>query len=521
MLNPSNGFRGNSGPALVRAVEYVRMSTEHQQYSTDNQSAAILEYAARRGYQLVHRYADEGRSGLRVKGRPALKRLLADIESGRNDFSAVLVYDVSRWGRFQDPDEAASIELRCRQAGVAVHYCAEQFENDGSIGSSIIKTVKRAMAGEFSRELSSKVYLGQARVVSLGYLAGGTAGYGLRRQLLDRSGEIRGALGMGESKAVATDRVTIVPGPANEVQVVREIYERFVRGGLSEKQIAALLNQRGVTNQFDRPWNRTSIKRVLSDERYIGNNVWARRSYKLKQRSCTNSPSTWVRRNHAFEPILDEPTFHSAQEKMRSRRKSLSSEQLLDKLREIHAKVGSLSAEIIDSYGGAPRSKVYAARFGGLLEAYRRVGFILPSKLRHFQTRAAIRTTKDRIYKEISAAFVSDEGLLHSEPASRTFVVGDGIRISVEPLKCVISNSGSCSWRVRPGHITPADIVILARLNSSNSEVRDVYIIPYSQIPAAMFSLQESNEIELDAFSRCGIAELVQKLTRMSIRRTQ
>src|SRR3546814_4276757 len=68
--------------------------------------------------------------------------------------SDLLVYDVSRWGRFQDPDEAAACELRCKRAGITVHYCAEQFENDGTIGSSIIKTVKRAMAGEYSRELS-------------------------------------------------------------------------------------------------------------------------------------------------------------------------------------------------------------------------------------------------------------------------------------------------------------------------------------------------------------------------------
>ena len=52
-------------------------------------------------------YADEGKSGLSIGGRASLQKLIADVETGVADFSIVLVYDVSRWGRFQDADEAA------------------------------------------------------------------------------------------------------------------------------------------------------------------------------------------------------------------------------------------------------------------------------------------------------------------------------------------------------------------------------------------------------------------------------
>lgn len=143
-----------------RAVAYVRMSTEHQQYSTENQLDVIRVFAETRDLEVVRVYADEGKSGLRLDGRDSLKALLRDAESGNADFSVVLVYDVSRWGRFQDPDESASYEIRCKHAGVKVLYCAEQFENDGSPVSSIIKSVKRTMAGEYSRELSVKVHAG-------------------------------------------------------------------------------------------------------------------------------------------------------------------------------------------------------------------------------------------------------------------------------------------------------------------------------------------------------------------------
>lgn len=79
----------------VRAAEYVRMSTEHQKYSTENQADVIRQYAERRGYEIVRTYADAGKSGLRIDGRDALKQLIQDVQSRKADFEAFLVYDVS------------------------------------------------------------------------------------------------------------------------------------------------------------------------------------------------------------------------------------------------------------------------------------------------------------------------------------------------------------------------------------------------------------------------------------------
>ncbi len=136
-----------------RAAQYVRMSTEHQKYSTENQSEAITRYASARGLNIVRSYADEGKSGLKLDGREALQSLIADVEAGLADYANILVYDVSRWGRFQNADEAAYLEHIGTRAGIAVHYCAEQFENDGSIAATIIKSMKRAMAGEMNAHL--------------------------------------------------------------------------------------------------------------------------------------------------------------------------------------------------------------------------------------------------------------------------------------------------------------------------------------------------------------------------------
>jgi DNA invertase Pin-like site-specific DNA recombinase len=161
---------------------------------------------------------------LRLAGRDALARLIADVTSGRADFTTILVYDVSRWGRFQDPDEGGHYEFICKKAGIKVQYCAEQFDNDGSPVSTIVKGVKRAMAGEYSRELSAKVFAGQCRLIELGFRQGGAPGFGLRRCLVDQSSSVKGELARGEHKSIQTDRVILVPGPAEEIDMVRWIY---------------------------------------------------------------------------------------------------------------------------------------------------------------------------------------------------------------------------------------------------------------------------------------------------------
>ena len=216
------------------AAVYVRMSTEHQQYSTSNQRDVILAYANLRGLEIVKDYSDDGKSGLNIEGRNSLAQMIRDVEEGKADYSSILVYDVSRWGRFQDADESAHYEFICRSKGVGVHFCAEQFENDGTPVSTIIKGVKRMMAGEYSRELSTKVFQGACRLVTLGYRQGGTAGFGLRRVLIDAGGNRKGELKMGEHKSIQTDRVILEPGPDEEVKTVRWMYQAFVTDGKLE-----------------------------------------------------------------------------------------------------------------------------------------------------------------------------------------------------------------------------------------------------------------------------------------------
>jgi DNA invertase Pin-like site-specific DNA recombinase len=192
--------------------------------------------------------------------------LIEDVRSGRADFGHVLVFDVSRWGRFQDVDESAHYEFICKQAGIKVAYCAEEFDNDGSLISHIVKNIKRVMAAEYSRELSAKVYAGSSRLARLGFKMGGPVGYGLQRLVVDDKYQPKGFLKAGERKFLITDRVIVRPGTADEIAVIKWIFEKFLQGK-SQRAIVRELNLRGVMTNSGRPWSgavmRASEKRGL------------------------------------------------------------------------------------------------------------------------------------------------------------------------------------------------------------------------------------------------------------------
>jgi DNA invertase Pin-like site-specific DNA recombinase len=128
-------------PPPISAAAYVRTATENQG-STSNQMDAIRKYAERRGIQIVKEYCDAGKNGLRAEGRESLAEMIRDVQNGQFNFSAILLYGVSRWGRFQDADESAYYEFICRRAEVSVHYCAEQFESEAVHVSVIVKCLK-------------------------------------------------------------------------------------------------------------------------------------------------------------------------------------------------------------------------------------------------------------------------------------------------------------------------------------------------------------------------------------------
>jgi len=489
-----------TGPQNRRAAVYVRMSTEHQQYSTSNQMDVIREFACLRSMEIVEEYSDEGKSGLNIAGRDALARMIDDVRSGAARFDCILVYDVSRWGRFQDADESAYYEFICRQAGIEVHYCAEQFENDGSPISTIVKGVKRAMAGEYSRELSAKVFQGACRLIRLGYKQGGTAGYGLRRMLVDQSGNQKGELALGEHKSIQTDRVILVPGPDHEVADVRWMFTAFVEEGRTEAEIAAILNARGVKTDFGRAWTRGTVHQVLTNEKYIGNNVYHRTSFKLKRKHVKNERGDWIRAEGAWPPIVVPELFQKAQGIVLERSKRFSNDEMLAKLKELLELHGRLSGILIDERDDLPSSAAFRHRFGSLVSAYSLIGYTPATDYSFIEENRMIRRMHPEIVESVEKQLREIGSWVETEPQTELMLVNGEFLVSVVICRHTTTQRGSSRWAIRFDTGLRPDLTIAVRLQPGNREIRDYYLLPSLDMTWDRLRMAEANGVELDGY---------------------
>ena len=483
----------------IRAAEYVRMSTDHQQFSTENQSDAIRAYAERRGMVIVRTYADDGKSGLSVQGRDAIQRLIDDVTSGKADFSVILVYDVSRWGRFQDADESAYYEYICRRAGIDVHYCAEQFENDGSPVATMAKGFKRWMAGEYSRELSNKVFIGQCRLIELGFRQGGSAGFGLRRMLIDQNGDEKGELARGEQKSIQTDRVVLYPGPDHEVAVVRRIYTSFVVDRLTEREIAERLNESGSRIDLGRPWTRGTVHQILINEKYIGNNVWNRVSNKLKKKRVRNEPAMWIRAEGVFAAVVDPGMHNAAQIIIRERSARMSDVEMLGALDGLLKRHGLLSGIIIDEAEDVPSSSSYRTRFGSLLRAYSLVGYQPMRDYQYVEINRELRRIHPGMVQDVIRGFDA-VGASVEKSDDDLLIINGQFSLSVLIARCQRNPSGSLRWQIRFDASLMPDITVAIRMDASNHEASDYCIFPRLDRLGSALRLAEENGLMLDAY---------------------
>ena len=483
-----------------RAIAYLRMSTEHQEYSTENQIAAIKRYAAEHDMEIVATYSDEARSGLRLENRPGMRQMLDDAKREESGFDTILVYDITRWGRFQNPDQSASIEYACQEAKVEVHYCMEQFINDGSPVSNIIKAVKRSMAAEQARELSNKVFAGQCTLIQHGFRQGGMAGYGLRRMRIDQNGEPQGILDRGQRKSLQTDRVILVPGPGEEVETVRWIYQEFVDGGRPEGEIADLLNENGIVTDLGRPWTRGTVHQVLTNEKYIGNNVFNRHSYKLKYEHRNNPPEEWVRANGAFEAIVDAKLFFTAQDMINDRNRRFSDDEMIDRLERLLEKKGFLSGIVIDEAEDMPSSGCYASRFGSLTRAYSLVGFTPDRDCRYIEINRTLRHIHAREVARAIAQIEELGGAVSQDPATDLLTVNGEFTASIVVARCRHTKSGSRRWKVRVDTGLAPDLTVALRMDDANKAILDYYLLPLSILDTNRIGLAEENGLMLDAF---------------------
>lgn len=477
----STGRRGEH-----RAAMYVRMSTSPQDHSIQHQIDRLNTYAEEHRIEIVVMYADAGKSGLRINGRDGLQGLLSDVQSGSADFDTVLVYDVSRWGRFQDIDESAHYEFICRQAGVRVVYCAEHFVDDGSPMYSIMKGMKRIMAAEYSRELGAKVLHAQCRFSQMGYKQGGRPGYGLRRVPIAQDGLAKTALEFGERKPVATDRVALRHGPAEEVQLVRRIFHLYVEDGWTDTQVAKLLCAEGLVTHLGKPWDAASVRRILINPRYCGEVIFNQTTRRLRSKVLANPKQEWVHCADALEPMVTRDIFERAQYIRRRRAEGPSRDEMLTAIQRIfkdHDQINQVLCQADPVLG-----KFFIKKnFGSYIRAFGAAEVPLKYTTHGALEIRSMRIRIEALIAEVHALVMQVEGTVNHTNVWNVLRLNNSVTVKISLSSNRTFADGARRWRVPLSCGARSDFVLCGLLDQCNDKVSHYFYHQQTSIKRACY----------------------------------
>lgn len=308
---------------------YARVSTKRQadeNTSIDVQLEVARKYAAERGWAIYKEYVDPGASGRSDKGRPAF---MAMIEAGLTPdppFTAILVYDHSRFARNTGLSETTRAALRVN--GVEVISITQPIEDDGLLGSLAI-TVQAAVDQQHSAITAVKVRSGLAASAREGFYVGGVVPFGYLLKPADKRGmRVR-------------NKLAIKPA---EAHVVKQMFDLYLKG-LGIKAITTKLNAEGITNRSGRRWYTSTVARILTYSVYTGRYQFKPTDWRTKK---TLPRTEWI--EIPCPAIVDEATFQNVQRLLKERDprvtppRETTSDVLLSKIARCGSCGGALKA---------------------------------------------------------------------------------------------------------------------------------------------------------------------------------
>ncbi|HZC22151.1 MAG TPA: recombinase family protein, partial [Candidatus Binatia bacterium] len=273
---------------------------------------------------------------------------------------------------------------------------------------------------EYSRELGAKVLAGQRRLAQLGFKQGNHP-FGLGRLLVSPDKKPKQLLSKGERKSLVTDRVVLVPGPAGDVAIIRDIFRMFVVEKRSMTAIARLLNDAGVPAAKGGLWGQSVVSHILQNDKYMGSNVFGRTSTRLGSPQTRLPKSKWIITPDSHDAVIDPATFSLAQKRIASFTTRKAEADMLQDLRSLLAEKGTLNTRLISKTTGMASVPVIACRFGSLARAYELIGYDWKAKCR--------RTTDEQVLEKLRNLFAEHGSL------STSVINGSGGVVSADMVR--------------------------------------------------------------------------------------
>lgn len=273
----------------IRKCGYARVSTlaEEQEHSLINQTEYYKQLIGKDNNSIfVGIYADR-KSGRNTRQRPQFMDMIKAAKRGEIDY--IITKSISRFAR--NLVETLKVIRELRELSVGIYFENESIDTLDATSDFIISIYSTIAESELTSMSENVKWAARKR---------------FRNGSVELNSNIYGyTLKEGQ----------LTPEP-EEAVVVKEMFERYAKGE-GYRKIANSLNDRGIKKKLtDKLWKDADIKRILGNEKYVGDAL-LQKSYKKDFKQIKNNgevPQYYVENNH--EPIVDRETYEKVQEIM-------------------------------------------------------------------------------------------------------------------------------------------------------------------------------------------------------------
>ncbi len=294
---------------MKQAVAYLRKSTDMQETSLEQQKKDIFIFADANDIKVIRFFKEEA-CGENVDNRPQFCAMVDFCRVSHEPFQYVLVPDISRWGRFNDPTETFYWIHEVKRHHKEVIFINEGFKND-DIGTSLMKLIKSSEASEYFKKIRQNTIRGMKYHAGKGYWMGGKAPYGYERMIVE-TGQV---LNDGEHKNIKDQKIKLIINK-KEARLIKLIYILYGEKGLSDNSIVNYLNENNIPSPNGGKWTKSTIWSVLHNQVYIGNTVYNIRNYNRRNGDSKYNPKRdWIIAYNTHQAIIPRELWDKIQQR--------------------------------------------------------------------------------------------------------------------------------------------------------------------------------------------------------------
>ncbi len=290
---------------MPHAITYCRVSSDEQaakDISIPAQRKAIHRWAGQQPeLTVVKDFVDKGESAYApAERRPGFCQMVAYCK--KHDVDLILVHKLDRFSR--NREESIIFKSLLKRNGVTVKSITENFDPEtpqGFLYEGMIEVINQF----YSMNLATETLKGMRENAERGYHNGGRVPYGYRLERVTTG---------------TREHARLVPGAAEEVQTIQEIFRLATDHGLGVKSITNRLNARGIPGPRSPHWNASSLNHLLGNRVYVGDLIWFKSKKSGRDGRARTDKDEWIVSENAHEALVEREVFERRQELAASRR---------------------------------------------------------------------------------------------------------------------------------------------------------------------------------------------------------